>query len=121
MVEFTKGGELPAIISEMTCLEFNSAVSKYVRTDTITKEDARRVLSAFDQQRQKNFVVLPVQSVYVEMAHEMIAQLNTSLKTLDAFHLATAHANNCLLATADKQLAAAAAVLNIEHYFVPYQ
>ncbi len=120
IVEFTKGGELPALISELTCLEFNSVISKYVRTDNISKEDAGKVLEIFNKQCELNFIVLPIQSSYIKNACSMIAQLTTSLRSLDALHLAIANANNCLLATADKQLAAAAAILNIEHYFVPY-
>lgn len=113
-------GELPLVISELTWLEFNSATSKYVRTGTITKEQARQVIDAFERQCDKGFIVLPVESMDFRTARNFIAGLNTSLKTFDALHLAMARTHECLLVTADKQLAAAATMLDIEHYFVPY-
>ncbi len=118
--EFTRGGELPLLVSELTCLEFNSAVAKHVRTGTITKKHAHLIVDAFERQCAREFIVLPVQSADFSVARGYIARLDTSLRSFDALHLAIAHANKCTLITADKQLAAAAALLDVEHYFVPY-
>lgn len=120
IVEFTRGGKLPLIVSELTRLEFNSTVSKYHRTGAITRDQALHVIDSFERQCQNGFIVLPAQSADFQTAREWIARLIASLKTFDALHLAIAHANNCTLVTADKQLAAAAALLEIEHYFVSY-
>jgi predicted nucleic acid-binding protein len=58
--------------------------------------------------------------MHYSKAREYVARLDTSLRTFDALHLAIAHANKCTLVTADKQLATAAAMLEVEHYFVSF-
>lgn len=115
--EFTRGGELPLLVSELTCLEFHSVVSKYVRTGTIAKKHARAVMGAFERQCDEQFIVLPVESKNYTAARGHIARLDTALRSFDALHLAVADANGCTLVTADRQLAAAAATLGVEHRY----
>lgn len=119
-VAFTKGGILPLLASDLTMLEFGSAVSKYARTGMITNEQAGQVITAFEYQCKKDIVVLPVDSSHFHAARQWIARLATPIRTFDALHLAIAQANQCILVTADKQLAAAAAMFDVEHYFVPF-
>lgn len=119
-MEFTKGGELPILVSDATRLEFIAVISRNVRTHLLTKEQAQQVITAFEHECENGFLTLPVQVADFRMAYDFIARLDTSLRTLDALHLAIAHTNKCTLLTADKQLAAAAAMLEVEHYFVPF-
>ncbi len=108
------------IISELTCLEFVSVVAKHVRLGRITKEKARSTIAMFTQRCDREFLVLPVHSEDFTNARKYIERLDTSLRTADALHSAIARINGCTLVTADKQLAAAAAMLGVEYYFVPY-
>lgn len=120
VMEFTKGGELPLIISELTCVEFASTVSKYVRMGSLAKEIAKQVLTTFDRRCAKEFIVIPMQSKMYSAAYGYLARMDTPLRALDALHLAVAHINKCTLITADKRFAIAAATLDIEYCFVPY-
>jgi predicted nucleic acid-binding protein len=86
MAEFTKGTDLPLIISELTCLEFNSVVSKHVRTGMVTKENAWNTIADFERQCTRRFLVLPVRSEDFINARNYIARLDTSLRTADALH-----------------------------------
>lgn len=119
--EFTKSGRIPFLVSELTCLEFNSALAKSARTGSLTKEKAHLAIVRFAAFARDKTIVVPVQTDDFTTAQKFIAEQTTSLRTLDALHLAVAQANNCTLITADKQLAAAAAVFEVGHYFVPQE
>ncbi|MCD8349807.1 MAG: type II toxin-antitoxin system VapC family toxin [Planctomycetaceae bacterium] len=119
IVEFTKGGEVPLIVSELTRLEFASVVTKSARMGAITVDQAQHVLTCFTRHCESHCIVLPVQPINFQTAQRWIELQKTSLRTFDALHLAIASDNHCILLTADKQLAAAAVAFDIEHYFVP--
>jgi predicted nucleic acid-binding protein len=51
---------------------------------------------------------------WAEALSDRVEEFNTSLRTLDALHLACASSNNLCLVTADEVLAASAEALEIE-------
>lgn len=120
MAEATRNGVLPVVISELTGVEFVSAIAKYVRMRQMTREEAQTGIALFERHCRDAYALLPIRPSDYETARRWIRELSTSLKTLDGVHMAAASANGCILVTADKQLAAAAVVFDVEHYFVPY-
>lgn len=118
--EFTRNAELPIVISALTRLEFVSTIAKYVRTGQTGKEQAQEIIDTFEEHCRRDFLMLPIRPSDYDNTQRWIKQMRTSLKTMDGLHMAVAVANHCILVTADKQLAAAATVFDIEHHFVPY-
>ena len=102
------------VISRLTCLEFSSAVAKKLRMKTFTKTEATKVIAQFHSHLKQNlFEIMPVQDVHFALANDWIGSFITGLRTLDALHLAMAHANQLLLVTADGMLAKAAKKLGL--------
>lgn len=119
-VEFSRNGEIPLLISELTRLEFVAVIARHVRVGTVNKEQANKIINIFERHCSKGFTILPIQAADFHVAQQWLQLLTTPLKSLDSLHLAIAQANNAVLVTADKQLAAAAAMFDIEHYFVSF-
>lgn len=120
-MEFTRNRKLPFAISNLTRLEFNSAIAKEARTGRIDKNLARKIINNFTAMCQNNIANVPIVTGDFQKAEEMIAEQTTSLKALDSLHLAIAYHNDCTLVTADKQLATAAMLFGIDHFFVSYE
>jgi predicted nucleic acid-binding protein len=118
--EFTNNGEGSIAISALTRVEFVSTISKYVRTGRISKLEAKDIFAAFEYQCLHEFVFLPVHAADYERAVHWLRQMTTSLRTMDALHLAVAHANKHILVTADRQLSSAAEAFGVANYFVSY-
>lgn len=120
IADSTDNERIPATLSELTKLEFVSTVAKHVRTRQIDEPAARDILSSFEWHCLHSFAIRAVRSADYEMAQHWIRRLNTSLRTMDALHMAVAVANGRTLVTADRQLADAAKVFGVDHYFVEY-
>ena len=101
-------------ISELTLVEFTSAVSRKVRDHTLSREDGVRVLAQFDAHIEGgSYVVLPIRTRDYRVAKAWLAQLQGTLHTLDAVHLAIAEAAAASTLTADRRLADEARVLGL--------
>lgn len=120
ILELTDHGEFPLLVSEAGRLEFFSVIARHARIGTIDKDEAQRIVIDFEHHCERDYTVIPVQTIDFIIAQQWLRLLTVPLKAMDSLHLAIAHANNATLLTADKQLAAAAANLEIEHYFVPF-
>ncbi|MFO8013095.1 MAG: type II toxin-antitoxin system VapC family toxin [Phycisphaerae bacterium] len=109
----------PPAISPLVEVEFASALSLKVRTGGMDAETAGRVLAAFrlhiDEQR---FQVVPVEAKAYALASEWLGSFTAPLRTVDALHLATAHAAGLPLVTADKALADSAKRFGVKHRFI---
>ncbi len=121
LAECTNGVLIPIALSELTRLEFISAIAKNIRIGQIGSVEAEASLFDFDHHCRHSFTFLPIVSPDYELAQMWLRRFSTSLRTLDALHLAVAHANTCSLVTADRQLAAAAEVLGVSCRFVSYK
>ncbi|MCC8164659.1 MAG: type II toxin-antitoxin system VapC family toxin [Planctomycetes bacterium] len=117
LIEFTKSGTKPLLISELTRLEFCSSIAKLYRNHLLVKEQANDIIDVFEITYCSE--IIPLRPIHFHMAHQWIREMTSSLRTFDALHLAMAQEAGCTLITADKQLAAAAALMNVEHYFLP--
>lgn len=101
-------------ISELTLVEFTSALSRKVRDRTLSREDGIKVLAQFEAHIEGNYyVVLPVRTRDYRVAKSWLGQLRGTLRTLDALHLAVAEAASALMLTADHRLAAEAQALGL--------
>ena len=93
-------------ISELTIIEFYSALSIRVRTNTILLSDARKIKSLFNTHLRNDYYKTKIlSSKHFIKAGEYIAAFDTALKAPDALHLAIAEIEGLMLVTMDKQLA----------------
>ena len=115
MVEKLLRTETARGLSQLVEVELFSALSRRVRMREISQEEARAIANRFQTHLDNDFYLLiPIESVHYQLARNWIGQFNTSLRTLDALHLACASYNNIRLVTADDALAASAEALEIE-------
>ncbi len=102
-------------VSNFTALGVASAFSRLVREQVYTSEDARNALAEFDVWNDTTVLRLAVEAVDVARADGFIRRFDTKLRPGDALHLAVSARHNCRILTADRGMAAAAALLGIEH------
>jgi hypothetical protein len=99
----------PPAISLLTEVEFCSAVSLKTRSGALEAGSAARMLSLFHSHLDGgHYRVVPIESVEYAQAARWIASFTTSLRTVDALHLAAAFSHGLILVTADRSLARAA-------------
>jgi uncharacterized protein len=105
------------VISHFVDLEFCSLLAIKVRTNTIDQLSATTILGQFRLHQDEGWYhLLEVGTREYDLARNWLAGFTTSLRTVDALHLATAFANQQVLWTTDITLAKAADQLR-----VPYQ
>jgi len=76
--------------------------------------DGNRILSKFLSHLNGGlFTVIPIESQHWRIARGWIGLFNTSLRTLDALHLAVASAGDFTLVTSDRRLLQAADTLGV--------
>ncbi len=102
-------------LSQLVEVELFSALSRKVRMREISQEEARAVTTRLSYHLDNDFYLrIPIESVHYQLARDWIGRFNTSLRTLDALHLACASSKNIRLVTADDALARSAEALGIE-------
>lgn len=102
------------IISDLTLVELTSAVSRKIREKTLSREEGTRILTQFETHLEEGYYrILPVRTRDYRMARSWLAQLQGTLRTLDALHLAVAESAGSSTLTADKRLAAEAQTLGL--------
>lgn len=104
----------PVLISDLTSVEFASALARWTRIGELTEPQANRLESAFHEDRsQGRFRIRPLDSTHYERAYQWLLARKTALRTLDALHLACAEHNEATLVTADQAMAQAAAFFGL--------
>jgi uncharacterized protein len=102
-------------LSQLVEVELFSALSRRVRMREISQEEARAIATRFKTHLDNDFYLrIPIEPIHYQLARDWIGRFNTSLRTLDALHLACASSNNLRLMTADDALARSAEALGIE-------
>ena len=102
-------------LSQLVEVELISALSRRVRMKQISQTEASAIVNRFQTHLDQDFYLrIPIESVHYQLARDWISRFNTSLRTLDALHLACASYNNIRLVTADEALAVSAKALEIE-------
>ncbi len=101
-------------ICPLAQVEFYSAIARLVRLKAMPSQDAQRVLESFEAHiAQGVYQFHPVTQKVYDLARDWIGSFETSLRSLDALHLAVAAENGLLFATADRTLAKAAKRLGV--------
>ena len=101
-------------ISDLTLVEFASAISRKVREKTLPRESAARVMAQFEAHLEDGYYeVLSVKARDYRLAKSWLGQLQGTLRTLDALHLAVVEAAGVSMVTADRRLAAEARNLGL--------
>jgi predicted nucleic acid-binding protein len=101
-------------ISELTLVEFASAISRKVREKTLSRESATRVTAQFEAHLEDDYYeILSVKARDYRLAKSWLGQLHGTLRSLDALHLAVAEAAGATIVTADRRLAAEARRLGV--------
>lgn len=102
------------IISPLIRVEFFSALSRRVRMNEYPLEVAREMADQFRRHVLEGyFQFVSITAAEYQLAEDWIARFNTSLRTLDALHLATVFHNGGTLLTSDKSLLGSARTLGV--------
>ena len=102
-------------ISTLTEVEMFSALSRKIREGGLSRKDAGRIIAKFLSHVDGHFYThLFIESHHYRLARDWIGLFNTTLKTLDALHLATAHVEGLSFVTADQELAESARFLALD-------
>jgi len=102
----TTKGELQ--VGEFAAAEVASALSRLVRMDRLTAQEAGTLLSNFDVWRAARTGDVDLQASDVRLAALLVRRFELRLRTPDALHLATAKRIGAALVTLDGRLASAA-------------
>ena len=99
----------PVLISELVRVEVASALARWVRMDELTEPQANRIESAFHEDlHEGRFRLVSLEAAVFDRAMHWLLTRRTSLRTLDALHLACAEACDVPLLTLDQALREAA-------------
>ena len=112
-------GDNEPVISTLVSVELASALSRKIREKTMSEPDARKVWGQFNHHRLDGYYTeKPVEASHYNQATEWILQFKTTLRTLDALHLAVAYEASLPILTADHQLARTAEKLGIKYLLI---
>lgn len=111
----------PVVISELSRVEFASALVRWVRMGELTEPQANRVESAFHEDvAEGRFEVTAASSGMFQRAYHWLLTRRINLRTLDSLQLACAEASEATLLTLEEDLFELAEYLGIPvHRFQP--
>lgn len=105
---------VPALQTPLSKVEFASALARWVRMRELTETQATDIETAFQQDLAAGcFRVIPMTVRNFQQAERWLLSRQTSLRTLDALHLASAHTLDAQFVTCDSGLARSADLLGI--------
>lgn len=97
-------------ISDLTEVEFASAVRRKVLGGKLNNRQAAKILAQFAAHAAADlYTRLPLERHHFRLAGDLISRLSLPLRALDALHLSVASAGALELVTADKPLSESAA------------
>ncbi|MDY7002453.1 MAG: type II toxin-antitoxin system VapC family toxin [Cyanobacteriota bacterium] len=101
-------------LSDLAIVEFCSAIARRVRMGEISRESAREIIEQFQAHIDAElYALIEVEPMHYRIALQWVGGLETSLRTLDALHLAIAYCRDITLVTADSVLANSAEFLGV--------
>jgi len=96
-------------------VEVASALARWVRMGELSEPQANRIESAFhDDVSHGRFSLCPIETAHYKRASHWIGTRKTSLRTLDALHLACAEHHQAQLISEDEALVNAAVFFGID-------
>ncbi len=113
--ELLVASEDPVLISVLTEIEFASVLARLVRMNELDDSRAGLIQAAFQEDiRRGCYRVLDLHREHYHLARDWLSGRVTSLRTLDALHLALAALENAEMITADKVMAIAAGRFSVQ-------
>ncbi|MCY7276534.1 MAG: type II toxin-antitoxin system VapC family toxin [Phormidesmis sp. CAN_BIN44] len=101
-------------VSDLTEVEFYSALSRKVRQRELTLDEAQQISRNFQGDlNAARYQRLPIETIHYQRAREWISRFDTVLRTLDALHLAIASEYQRRVVTGDVGLAQSAQILGL--------
>lgn len=101
------------VISPSVITEFSAALSIKARTGQLSPAHHGLVLAAFSRLVSDSFLTLPLAEGAFRAAARLADRAETGLRAGDALHLAIAAEEGLVLATLDRRLAEAGAILGL--------
>ncbi len=95
-------------ISDFAAAEFASVITRCVRMQLLTKDDARSALTTFDAWSARFAKRVQLAPADIAAADSYLRRLDLTLRTPDAIHIAAAQRLGAALLTFDKKMASAA-------------
>lgn len=112
--DFLRQLQPPVLISDLTRVEFASALSRWVRMQEITESQASRIEDLFWRDQQSGlFTTQPLSALHYSRAEKWLGARSTPLRTLDALHLACSWEHTAILVTCDSLMHSAAQRLDL--------
>ncbi len=109
----------PVLISDLTKVEFSSAVARWERTKEINEAQANLVQVTFIKDISSGlFVSRQIMPTHFSQAEKWLSSRQTALRTLDSLHIACSLGYNAKLVTCDAIMHRAAEILGIENIFL---
>ncbi len=109
----------PVTISNLCKVEFASALSRWVRMGELTEGQASLIQVTFEKDMEAGlYMQTQITATHFNLAEKWISLRKSSLRTLDALHLACSHAMNRTIITCDKILSEAANVQGIKFILI---
>ncbi len=109
----------PVLISSLTRVEFASALARWVRTEEISEVDANLIERTFnDDIKSGLFIRQPLTPIHFNQAETWLLGRKTTLRTLDALHLACSWSLKAELITCDNIMQRSADILGIKSRFL---
>ena len=104
----------PVLTSRLTRVEFALAIARWVRMDGLNEAEACLIENAFtDDIKSGLFVAQSLSRSHFNQAEKWISLRRTSLRTLDALHLAFSWSSEAEMITCDKILHQSASNLGV--------
>jgi len=107
--------QIKPAISFLTEVELFSAIARKVRMGDLSRKNGGRILAKFLSHLNSDlFSLTPVEPNHWQLPRGWLGLFDTSLRTLDALHLAIASAEEYELVTSDQHLIQAAKKLGVK-------
>jgi uncharacterized protein len=104
----------PVLISRLTRVEFASAIARWVRMTELNEAEASLIENAFtDDMKSGLLVTQSISASHFNQAEKWISSKRTSLRTLDALHLACSWSFEAEIITCDTILHQSAKKLGV--------
>ena len=113
MVAFFEQYRVTLVVSEFAAAEVASALSRLVRTGTMTADEAKARLIAFDAWRSTGTEPVEFHATDMRAANIYVRRFDLMLRAPDALHAAICRRLDLTLVTLDRRLATAARELGV--------
>lgn len=111
--------EPPLLISNLTKVEFNSAIARWVRMEELNEVQANLLENTFNKDISSGlFVYHQIMSAHFSQAEKWLSGRKTALRTLDALHIAFSWDNSAKLITCDTIMHRSASTMGIDNIFL---